>query len=198
MSSPPKKKLQGENRMSDSKKCGEWEINVSLDAVPEKIATAMGELNEHLIGAKYKLIAYLGSQVVNGINYAVLAEQTLSDIAGTKNIVLIIFNVAPGSLKATLVYIEPVLNSFATAFGGIKINDDFKITDEAQKAFDSAMEHFVGSKVEPFAFLATQVTKGVNYFFAAKVTPVYPDAKPSVDLLMVNPMCGTIKFDKIL
>lgn len=184
--------------MTASPTCGEWEINISLDAMPEKIASAMVELNETLIGAKYKSIAYLGSQVVNGTNFAVLAEQTLLDAANTKNIVLIVFNVAPNSLKASLVFIEPVLNSFATAFGGITINDDFKITDDAQKAFDSATEHFVGSKVEPFAFLATQVTKGINFFFAAKVTPVYPNAKPSVDLLTVNPMCGPIKFDKIL
>ena len=184
--------------MEEQKNCGGWEFSVSVDAMPEKIATAIGELNEHLIGAKYRPIAYLGSQVVKGINYAVLAEQIISDAANTKNIVLIIFNVAPGSLKATLVYIEPVLDGFFNALGGIAINDDFKITDEAQKAFDSVMEHFVGSKVEPFAFLATQVTKGTNYFFAAKVTPVYPGAKPSIERVTVNAMCDLIKFNKIL
>jgi hypothetical protein len=91
--------------MEDSKKCGGWIFQVSLDAMPEKVASAIIELNEILIGAKYRPIAYLGSQVVNGTNYAVLAEQIISDAASTKNVVLIVFNVAPGALKATLVYI---------------------------------------------------------------------------------------------
>ena len=184
--------------MEEQKNCGGWEFSVSVDAMPEKIATAIGELNEHLIGAKYRPIAYLGSQVVNGTNYAVLAEQIISDAAGTKNIVLIVFNVAPGALKATLVYIKPVLDGFSQACGGIKINDEFKITDEAQKAFDDVTEHFVGSKVEIFAFLATQVTKGINYFYAAEVTPVYPEAQSSIDLVTINPMCDSVKFKKIL
>ena len=184
--------------MSDTKKCGGWIFQVNMDAMPEKIATAFGELNEHMIGAKYKSIAYLGSQVVNGTNYAVLAEQILSDLAGTKNIVLIVFNVAPGALKATVVYIKPVLDGFSQACGGIKINDEFKVTDEAQKAFDDVTEQFVGLKVEIFAFLATQVTKGINYFYAAKVTPVYPDTESSIDLVIINPMCDSVKCQKIL
>lgn len=184
--------------MADTKKCGGWIFQVNMDAMPEKIATAFGELNEHMIGAKYKSIAYLGSQVVNGTNYAVLAEQILSDLAGTKNIVLIVFNVAPGALKATVVYIKPVLDGFSQACGGIKINDEFKVTDEAQKAFDDVTEHFVGLKVEIFAFLATQATKGINYFYAAKVTPVYPDAESSIDLVIINPMCDSVKCQKIL
>lgn len=191
-------KLQGENKMADTKKCGGWVFQVSLDAMPEKIATAFGELNEHLIGARYRPIAYLGSQVVNGTNYAVLAEQIISDLADTKNIVLIVFNVAPGALKATLVYIKPVLDGFSQGCGGVKINDEFKVTDEAQKAFDDVTEQFVGSKVEIFAFLATQVTKGINYFYAAEVTPVYPNAEPSIDLVTINPMCASVKFEKIL
>lgn len=184
--------------MSDTKKCGGWIFQVNMDAMPEKIATAFGELNEHMIGAKYKSIAYLGSQVVNGTNYAVLAEQILSDLAGTKNIVLIVFNVAPGALKATVVYIKPVLDGFSQACGGIKINDEFKVTDEAQKAFDSVQKDFVGSKLEPFALVATQITKGINYYFIVIVTPLYPGAEPSIDLVTINAMCNTIEFKKIL
>lgn len=184
--------------MTESKKCGGWIFQISLDAMPEKVASAIIELNEILIGAKYKPIAYLGSQVVNGTNYAVLAEQIISDAASTKNVVLIVFNVAPGALKATLVYIEPVLDGFSPACGGITINENFKITDEAQKAFETVIANFRGSKVEPFAFLATQVTKGVNYFFAAEVTPVYPGAEPSIELVTINPMCDSIQFKKIL
>ena len=63
--------------MEDSKKCGGWIFQISLDAMPEKVASAIIELNEILIGAKYRPIAYLGSQVVAGTNHCFLAQATL-------------------------------------------------------------------------------------------------------------------------
>ena len=82
-------------------------------------ASAIIELNEQLIGAKYRPIAYLGSQKVKGTNFAVLAEQKILDADNTKNIVLVVFNEAPHNIKATLVYIKPVLNGFLLPAGGI-------------------------------------------------------------------------------
>ncbi len=184
--------------MSEQNNLGEWKIEISLDRMPEKIASAIIGLNEQLIGAKYWPIAYLGSQIVNGTNYAVLAEQKILDANSTKNIVLVVFNVAPQALKATLVYIEPVLNGFLLPAGGIHINEKYTITDEAQAAFDSVIKDFVGSKVEPFAFLATQITNGTNYTFAAVVTPVNLDAIQSVELVTVNPKNKFIHFEKII
>lgn len=51
---------------------GEWKVEVNVGGMPQKVATAMGEIN--MLGAEYEPIAYLGSQVVNGVNHAVLAE----------------------------------------------------------------------------------------------------------------------------
>ena len=147
---------------------------------------------------RYKPVAYLGSQVVNGTNYAVLAEQVIFDAENTKNLVLIVFNVAPNAPEATVVYIKPVLDGFSQEFGGIVFLDDFKITEDAQKDFDSVQKEFVGSNVEPFALVAKQIAKGVNYYFVAIVTPLYPGAEPSVDLVIINAMCYTIEFKKIL
>ena len=54
---------------------GSWEVNVVTGGMPQKVATAFGELAGSLVGAEYTPIAYLGSQQVNGVNHAVLAEQ---------------------------------------------------------------------------------------------------------------------------
>lgn len=176
---------------------GSWEVKVAVDAMPQKVATAIGELAEQLIGAEYKPIAYLGSQVVNGINHAVLAEQTIITGKDTKNVVILIFNEKPNEMKATLVNIERVVEQGAP-MGGIQVDAKTEIPAEAQEAFDNAFEGFVGSKVAPFAYLGSQVVKGVNYFFAAEVTPVTADPVTKVCLVTVNGMTGEIAFADLL
>ena len=53
---------------------------------------AINLLNQE-VGATYKVKDYLGKQVVKGINYAIIAEQTIMSADKTKNDVLVIFNV---------------------------------------------------------------------------------------------------------
>lgn len=176
---------------------GSWKVKVTVDAMPQKVATAIGELAEQLIGCEYKPIAYLGSQVVNGTNHAVLAEQTVITGKDTKNVVVLIFNEKPNEMKATLVNIERVVEQ-GGELGGIAVDVKTDIPEDAKKAFDDAFEGFIGSKIEPFALLGTQVVKGVNYIFAAEVTPVVPDAESKVCLITVNGMTGDKAFADLL
>lgn len=179
---------------------GGWKANVITGGMPEAIATAVGKLAEQLVGAEYTPIAYLGSQVVNGINHAVLAEQLLITGRDTKNIVVLIFNEKDkaGELpEVTLVGIERVLEG-GSGMGGLEIAATTEIPAEAQEAFDSVMKGFVGSEVKPFAYLGQQVVKGINYVFAAEVTPVYPDAETSIAIVTVNAMVGKINFADLL
>jgi hypothetical protein len=62
--------------------------------------------------------------------------------------------------------------------GGWKLTDDGALTEEAQSAFDKAMEGFVGVNYTPVALLGTQVVSGMNYSFLCEATVVYPDAQP--------------------
>ena len=63
---------------------GGWEVKVSNN-FPQKVASSLSSFNEQILGAEYVPISYLGSQVVNGINHAVLAEQTLLTGRDPKN-----------------------------------------------------------------------------------------------------------------
>ena len=175
---------------------GSWKINVSTGAMPEKVATAVSALNE-MVGAEYKPIAYLGSQVVNGINHAVLCEQTVITGKDTKNVVVAIFNEKPEDLKLTLVAIERVVESGAP-LGGIVVDATTDIPAEAKAAFDAQFEAFVGSKVEPFAYLGSQVVNGINYIFAATVTPVTQEPVVSAAIVIVNNTTGEVSFTDIL
>jgi len=177
---------------------GNWNVDVTVGAMPQAVATAFGKVNEQLIGAEYTPIAYLGSQVVNGTNYAVLAEQLVITGKDTKNVVVLIFNQKPGQVgDATLVSIERVVEA-GGELGGTVVDVKTDIPEDAKAAFDKTFEGFVGSKVEPFALLATQVTKGVNYVFAAKVSPVVQDPTDSVELVTVNAMTGQVAFTDML
>jgi hypothetical protein len=176
---------------------GTWEVNVTVGAMPEVVATAFAKLNE-LVGAEYTPIAYLGSQVVNGTNYAVLAEQLLMDGKDTKNVVLVIFNQKPGQIgDASLVSIERVVEQ-GMPTGGAVVDVKTDIPADAKAAFDAAFEGYVGVKVEPFALLGTQVVKGTDYIFAAEVTPIVAEPVKYVALVTVNGMVKSVNIVDIL
>ena len=174
---------------------GAWNVNVVVDAMPQKVATAVGKLAETLVGAQYTPIAYLGSQLVNGTNHAVLAEQYLTTGKDQKNIVLLIFN--EKDMDCHLVNIERVVEGGAE-LGGTQIVGTTDIPEDAQKVFDNVLGGFVGATVKPFALLATQVVKGVNYVFAAEVSTVTAEISKKVALVTVNGLEKKVVFTDIL
>ena len=177
---------------------GSWNINVHVGSnLPQKVATAMDRIGDTLLGAEYEPIAYLGSQVVNGTNHAVLAEQTIITGRDTKNVVVMIFNEKPNEMEATLVGIERVVES-GLPFGGTKIDVHTELPEDARAEWDNAFMTYVGAKVDPFAFLGTQVVNGVNYIFAATVAPVAPNAEAKVAIVTVNSRTKHVDFVDLL
>lgn len=178
-------------------KIGGWEVKVAVDAMPQKCATAFSEITYKLVGASYVPLAYLGSQLVNGTNHAILAEQTILTGTDHKNIVLMTINEKPEG--CTLAGIEPILESGGEC-GGYDIDAKIKdnIPKEALDAFNAVMADFVGSNVKPFAYLGSQVVNGVNYAFAAEVAPVVENPKTAVKLVVANAVSKTVTFENIL
>lgn len=178
-------------------KLGGWEVNVSVGAMPEKVATAFVDLLGSLVGAQYTPIAYLGSQVANGTNHAVLASQKVITGTDHTNVVLVKINEKPEG--CTLVGIEPLVES-GLGMGGVKV--DVKVNDaipeEALEAFKKNVAQLLGSDIVPFAYLGSQVTTGVDYIFAVTVTPVVPNAKASVKLVTVNAMTHRTTFEEVI
>ena len=176
---------------------GSWKINVTTNGMPQKVATAFAKLADTLIGAEYEPIAYIGSQLVNGTNHAVLAKQTILTGRDTENIVVIIFNEKPNEMEATLVSIERVVEG-GLPMGGIQIAGSFGVEGEPAAIFADAFEGFVGSKVEPFAYLGSQVVNGIDYIYAATVTPVAPEAESKVAIVVVNSVTKAVTFTDLL
>lgn len=161
---------------------GSWDVNVSTNGMPQKIATVFEGLNE-MVDTEYAFIAYLGSQVVNGTNHAILAEQKLVLGNDVKNIVLIIFHETKEDV--TISNIEHIIED-DNKLGGININVETKINDEAMEIFKQAFDGHSGGNISPFALLGIQIVHGINYIFVCTVTPVMPDTKSKVVIVIVN------------
>lgn len=66
-----------------------------LTSMPQKAASAWCAV-EKLIGAKYVPLVYVGSQIVKGVNYYFIAEQTLMTADKERSVVLLCVNESGG------------------------------------------------------------------------------------------------------
>lgn len=174
---------------------GSWDIAVQIGKLPQKVATAFDSLN--IVGAEYKLIAYIGNQVVNGTNHAVLVKQTILNGKDTENIVVMIFNEKPNDMNAILVSIDRVLES-GSIMGGVHVDATTELDDEVLDIWNDAFEGFVGSTVTPYALLGTQVTTGTEYIFAAALSTTALKPEEHAMIVTINPMTKKVKMGDML
>lgn len=73
-----------------------------MTAFPQKAASAWSVMSG-LVGAKYKPMAYVGTQIVNGTNHVFIAEQTLLTTTGDRHIVLVKINEANGKFELAMI-----------------------------------------------------------------------------------------------
>lgn len=87
----------------------------------------------------------------------------------------------------------------ATSVGGWTPAEGAKISEEAQAAFDKAMEALVGVNYTPVALLATQLVSGMNYCLLCEAAVVYPDAQPYYALVYIyRDLQGNAEIKKIV
>ena len=74
---------------------GGWNIDEMKGVnLPQKAQSAFTAVTGGLVGADYEPVLYVGSQVVNGVNYCVIAVQTLLTATPEKRLVKMVINVA--------------------------------------------------------------------------------------------------------
>ena len=178
---------------------GNWEIAIEIGRIPQKIASAIIDLEEKLVGVEYEPIAYLGSQVVNGVNHAVLAKQILTTGRDSENIVVLIFNEKNNNV--VLVSIERVMSGSDAVFGGIRLdvkNITIEWDEEANFVFTNAFKEFTGAKMVPYCLLGTQIVRGVNYFYLAEMRGLGENDKKKAVLVIVNSATDVVNIIDIL
>lgn len=73
---------------------GGWNIDEMKGCnLPQKAQSAFTAVTGELTGADYMPVLYVGSQVVNGVNYCILAMQTLITANPVNRLVKMIINV---------------------------------------------------------------------------------------------------------
>ena len=73
----------------------ELESFKGLEKMPQRAASAWSAVDK-LIGAKYEPLLYLGRQLVKGVNYYFIAEQTLQTAENERNVVILCVNETGG------------------------------------------------------------------------------------------------------
>ena len=65
--------------------------------MPQEAASAWSAFDTNMVGASYKPMDYIGTQIVKGTNYYFIAEQTLILATPQRHIVLVIVNEFEGN-----------------------------------------------------------------------------------------------------
>ena len=80
-------------RFAMSDLLGAWELaEMKAAPLPEKAATAFSGATSSMVGAKYVPVLYCGEQLVHGVNYMFICEQTLSAQGAPRHLVKMVVN----------------------------------------------------------------------------------------------------------
>ena len=170
--------------------CGGWQLvgQPIGSGMPQKLATGWQVAMEGLVGAEYSPIFLVAQQLVNGINYLVIAEQTLITKDPVKHIVGIIINV-PFNMTGEGSKIVRIITK-----------DEPEVPEDILALFNSATSKLLGSEHSPILFLGSQIVSGTIFYIVCESKTVRPGAAPVANLckLWLKPDGTTeVKFERI-
>lgn len=133
---------------------------------------------EGLTGVNYEPIAYLGHQLVAGLNHCFLCKATVVYPDAKPGYSLVyIYEDLDGNLEVKDITELQNANS-EDLLGGWNAAEDPAISEDVQAVFDKGCEKLLGVDYKAIALLATQVVSGTNYKVLCQATAVSPDAQP--------------------
>ena len=167
---------------------GGWQANGGYTAMsknPEANA-AFKKATAGISGVSYKAIATLGTQVVAGMNYAILCKATPVYPDATPEVkIMYIYEDLAGNAEITgfqTIIGEMLDGGFAANSGKFLMNKNKEVYSDYKKA----MEGLVGVSYKPVAYLGSQVVAGTNYLILCRSRVVYPNAPYGWSLVTVN------------
>lgn len=177
---------------------GGWSVNADAPEadMPEEARTAFDKAMEGLGGAIHTPIAYLGSQVVAGTNYAYLCKTELVTADPVTKLTLVtVYNDLEGN--ASILDVADVniadytddgnLDFEAPLAGGWTPCADYpaKLDAADQDAFYTALDGLTGVDYTPLALMGSQVVAGRNLAFLCSAASVTPDAADALAVVIV-------------
>lgn len=166
---------------------GAWQRPES-PVVTEELQALLDRALEGMTGATYTPVAYLGSQVVAGTNYALLCRvaPVVPDPVETYCVVCL-YEDLEGHVEITQVEDSNADTNLSNEqlSGGWSQPESPELTEEARAALSSALENLDGADYEPLALLGTQVVAGMNYCILCQSTVTAPGAESAYVLVYV-------------
>ncbi len=168
---------------------GGWSVNesmnISLESDPDAKA-AFEKATEKLMGVNYTAIGILGTQVVAGMNYAILCRSTVvSPDAQPEMKIMYIYADLQGNAEVTgfqTIIGEQLMGGFTANAGKLALSKN----PDVKKVYKKAMEGLAGADYIPAALLGSQVVAGTNYMILCRSQVVYPGAPYQWSLVKVN------------
>ncbi len=157
---------------------GGWEIydGSEMSIVTDEERAIFEKATEEMVGADLEPVAVLATQLVAGMNYAFLCTSTpVVPNAQTNWIVAVVYKDLQGNATVTFVRDldladlkeqEHAPEDDGPVSGGWQVPEEANaaaLPENAQKAFETAMDGYVGLSLSPAALLATQLVAGTNY-----------------------------------
>lgn len=96
---------------------GGWKFTPNLQACDllDDVATGFGQIFDHMVGATYVPLLYVGTQLVHGTNHMLICKQTLAVKDGLERLVCVVLNqnFDDGTILGqwSLVSIEPIVTA---------------------------------------------------------------------------------------
>ncbi|WPC38730.1 hypothetical protein PQQ32_04505 [Brachyspira hyodysenteriae] len=187
---------QNNNSNENSQKIvkeGEWDINPKqINEIDENIKKIFDDTVKNLLGVKRELMLYLGNQTLNGINYAFICRSEITYPSALPYYEIIVCNVSPSN-EISVAKLEKIIESSQSSVGGIvctssdeaKINiSNSKEADDIIKIFKNAVKDIKDIKYTQELYTASQVVKGINYYFIAHAE--LSDGTHSIKLVTIN------------
>lgn len=151
--------------------------------ITDELASLFAKATEELTGAQYIPVAYLGRQIVSGVNHRFICRERIisPDTPETYSIVHIYEDTAGNAEIKDIIntgvstWISP---ENASVPGGWAQSISPEITDELEELLENAFEGMLGADHVPIALLSTQTVAGTNYCILCEQTVVYPGASP--------------------
>lgn len=167
----------------DTELAGGYTVNAEIPEakLPEEVKAAFDGALKDYAGMSFTPVAYLGSQVVAGSNYAILClgKAVVPDAKAALKVV-VVYKDLEGKSSVLRVNDFNLLDYVSTddadaaegkkaeapVGGGWTLNTEFEdavLDERAQEACDKALEGIMGTHYQPIACLGTQVVAGTNY-----------------------------------
>ncbi len=153
---------------------GGWKAAES-PVITDDIKAVFDKGTENLVGVSYKPVAYLGSQVVAGTNYAILCAATPATLDPVQTYaVMYLYKDLQGNVTITDIVNSGVATNVKEGTpGGWSWAASPEVPDGLKEVFISANNQTVA--YEPIALLTTQVVAGTNYRLFCKAGGVDGD-----------------------